>query len=256
MKLPTLSSLVPVAPNAAGSAPLPGLRGLPGAGAASLPELRRGLWIALVALAALLAWDLGGADLAVVRLFAGPHGFPLRDHWLTAGLLHQGGRWLTTGLAVMLLVNAVRPLWPGLTRRERWGAVALTTVSLVLIPLLKQGSTTSCPWDLAEFGGVAHYVSHWRFGVLDGGPGHCFPSGHASSAFAFFSLFFMLRRAYPAQARAALGAVLVLGALYGLAQLARGAHYPSHTMWTAWICWTLAVVASPALRARDADAGT
>jgi membrane-associated PAP2 superfamily phosphatase len=38
--------------------------------------------------------------------------------------------------------------------------------------------------------------------------------------------------------------------------MARGAHYPSHTMWTAWICWTLAVVAAPWLRARDADAGT
>ncbi|MDH0867419.1 phosphatase PAP2 family protein [Mitsuaria sp. GD03876] len=253
MKPTPLSSLVPLPLNAAGSSALPGL---PGAGALPLPELRRGLLIALLSLATLLAWDLAGWDLAVVRLFGDAHGFALRDHWVTAGLLHQGGRWLTTGLAVMLLVNAVRPLWPALTRRERWGAVALTTLSLILIPLLKQGSTTSCPWDLAEFGGVARYVSHWRFGVLDGGPGHCFPSGHASSAFAFFSLFFMLRRAYPAQARAALGLVLTLGVLYGLAQLARGAHYPSHTMWTAWICWTLAVIASPALRARDADAGT
>ena len=42
--------------------------------------------------------------------------------------------------------------------------------------------------ELAEFGGVAQHVSHWSLGVLDGGPGHCFPSGHASSAFAFFAL--------------------------------------------------------------------
>ncbi len=253
MKPHSLPPLAAVSLDAAGSTALPGLAP---AGALGRPGLRRGLLIALVSLAALLLWDLAGWDLAVVRLFADARGFPLRDHWITAGLLHQGGRWLTTGLAVMMLVNAVRPLWPGLTRRERWGAVALTAVSLILIPLLKQGSTTSCPWDLAEFGGVARYVSHWRFGVLDGGPGHCFPSGHASSAFAFFSLFFMLRRAYPAQARAALTTVLVLGTLYGMAQLARGAHYPSHTMWTAWICWTLAVIAAPALRARNADADT
>ena len=231
----------------AGGASAPGLSPV---GGMSLPDLRRGWILALVGLAALLSWDAAGWDLAVVRLFGDIHGFALRDHWLTSGLLHQGGRWLATALALMLLINAVRPLWPGLSRRERWGAVALTAVSLVVIPLLKQGSTTSCPWDLAEFGGVAHYVSHWSFGVRDGGPGHCFPSGHASSAFAFFSLFFMLRRAYPAQARVALGAVVVLGAMYGVAQMARGAHYPSHTMWTAWICWTLAMVASPWMRSR------
>jgi membrane-associated PAP2 superfamily phosphatase len=225
-------------------------------GAMTLPALRRGWLVALASLAALLLWDFAGWDLAVVRLFADAHGFALRDHWMTSGLLHQGGRWMATGLAVMLVINAVRPLWPGLTRRERWGAVALTAVSLILIPLMKQGSSTSCPWDLAEFGGVAHYVSHWHFGLRDGGPGHCFPSGHASSAFAFFSLFFMLRRAYPRQARFALGAVVTMGVLYGFAQMARGAHYPSHTMWTGWICWTLAVIAAPWLRARDADAGT
>ena len=193
---PPLSPL----PLGAGSASAPVLSPV---GALRLPDLRRGWLVALAGLAALLLWDAAGWDLAVVRLFADAHGFALRDHWLTSGLLHQGGRWVATGLAVVLLINALRPLWPGLTRRERWGAVALTAVSLVLIPLMKQGSSTSCPWDLAEFGGVAHYVSHWRFGVGDGGPGHCFPSGHASSAFAFFSLFFMLRRAYPRQARIA-----------------------------------------------------
>jgi membrane-associated PAP2 superfamily phosphatase len=24
----------------------------------------------------------------------------------------------------------------------------------------------------------------------------------------------------------------------------RGAHYPSHTMWTGWICWAVTVVAA------------
>ncbi|WP_088386050.1 phosphatase PAP2 family protein [Roseateles aquatilis] len=211
----------------------------------ALPRTGRAIAVALLGLAVLALWDLAGWDLAVVRLFGRVDGFALREYWLTSGVLHVGGRWVATGLAVVLLVNAVRPLWPGLTRRERWGAVALTTISLLLIPMIKQGSTTSCPWDLAEFGGTARYVSHWSFGVLDGGPGHCFPSGHASSAFAFFSFYFMLRRAYPRQARAALTGVMMLGCLYGFAQLARGAHYPSHTMWTAWICWTLAVAAAP-----------
>ncbi|WAC74169.1 phosphatase PAP2 family protein [Roseateles sp. SL47] len=211
------------------------------AGPRWLPRLSGGTWTVLLGLLAVLAWDGLGLDLAVVRWFGDAQGFTWRNHWLTSGVMHQGGRWLATGLVVMLLVNAVRPLWPGLSRRERWLAVATTAVCLILIPLIKQGSTTSCPWDLAEFGGTARYISHWRLGVADGGPGHCFPSGHASSAFAFFSLFFMLRRAYPRQAGMALMGVLILGFCYGMAQMARGAHYPSHTLWTAWICWAVTV---------------
>ena len=33
----------------------------------------------------------------------------------------------------------------------------------------------------------------------------------------------------------------LLGALYGTAQLVRGAHYPSHTLWTGFICWVVAL---------------
>ena len=32
-----------------------------------------------------------------------------------------------------------------------------------------------------------------------------------------------------------------LGVVYGVGQMLRGAHYPSHTMWTAWICWAVTV---------------
>jgi membrane-associated PAP2 superfamily phosphatase len=37
-------------------------------------------------------------------------------------------------------------------------------------------------------------------------------------------------------------------AAFGGAQYLRGAHYPSHTLWTAWLCWVL----SAALLARPA----
>jgi hypothetical protein len=42
-------------------------------------------------------------------------------------------------------------------------------------------------------------------------------------------------------ARAVLLAVLAAGALFGWAQLARGAHFPSHTLWSAWLCWVIGV---------------
>ena len=52
---------------------------------------------------------------------------------------------------------------------------------LLAVAALKRHSPTSCPWSLQEFGGHAVYLSHWRWRP-DGGPGHCFPSGHASGA--------------------------------------------------------------------------
>ena len=210
------------------------------------------LQASVIALALLLLWDFSGLDLWAVRLVGGEQGFAWRERWLTAGLMHQGGRWLALSLILWMLFHALHvprwSPWAGLSRRERWVGCGVMALSLALIPLLKRASQTSCPWDLAEFGGNARYVSHWAWGVLDGGSGHCFPSGHASSAFAFLAGYFMLRRSRPRQARLWLGALLLLGTGYGLAQMARGAHYPSHTMWTAWICWTLAALSERWMR--------
>ena len=65
-------------------------------------------------------------------------------------------------------------------QQEKISALRNAVQAYPVIPLLKARSLTSCPWDLIEFGGKAQYVSHWLRGVTDGGPGRCFPSGHAS----------------------------------------------------------------------------
>ncbi|MDR7331625.1 phosphoethanolamine--lipid A transferase [Roseateles asaccharophilus] len=195
-----------------------------------------GTWLSL---GVLLLWDASGLDLRFARYWGDAGGFAWREHWLTAGVLHEGGRALAWVVVALLVVNVVRPLWRLQSRRERVWWLAVTLACVALIALLKRASTTSCPWDLTEFGGVARHLSHWRLGVADGGGGHCFPSGHASAAFAFLGGYFALRRAYPRQARAWLAGVLLAGALFGGAQLARGAHFPSHTLWTAWICWAV-----------------
>lgn len=220
------------------------------------PRTARDLLITALAGALLLAWDFSGLDLPTVRLFGNAQGFAWRDAWLTKTALHEGGRigsWvLLAGLALGVLRAGLQARRHGPTlnlrgpapfgHRLRWFAVTL--LCLVAVPTLKRYSTTSCPWDLAEFGGVAPYVRHWAFGVSDGGPGHCFPSGHAVAAFAFFSLYFQLRDERPVAARWALGAVLLVGCAFGWAQLVRGAHFPSHTLWSAWICWAVCVAAA------------
>ena len=81
--------------------------------------------------------------------------------------------------------------------------------------------------------------------MADGGSGHCFPSGHAVSAFAFVALFFLWRPHRPRLAWALLGAVLAFGAVSGLTQLVRGAHFLSHSLWSAWLCAAIAVAARP-----------
>ena len=207
------------------------------------------LYVTLAGLALLLAWDLSGLDLAVMRALADDEqGFAWRQHWLTAQLIHGGGRvagWLLIGL---LAVNVARPLWAGPSRAERWRWLAVTALCLLGVPALKQISHTSCPWDLAEFGGWAAYVSHWQFGVGDGGPGRCFPSGHATAAFAFFSGWFALREYRPRAARRWLVGVLLLGVVYGGGQTLRGAHFPSHSLWTAWLCWACCAALMPPRR--------
>jgi membrane-associated PAP2 superfamily phosphatase len=215
--------------------------------------LRRDGPSTLAALLALLAWDASGADLAAVRLFGGAHGFAWRDSFWASTLLHDGGRIAAWVLLALLVAAALRAgaetaLQPGPATRWRWIAVMLAGV--VAVPALKRLSLTSCPWDLAEFGGVAHYVSHWVPGLSDGGAGHCFPSGHAVAAFAFLGLYFQWRDLNPRRARAWLLGVLATGLAFGGAQLVRGAHYPSHTLWTAWLCWALCAAAAAALDAR------
>lgn len=211
--------------------------------------LRLDIATTLASLLLLLAWDFSGLDLPAMRAVGSSAGFEWQHHWLTQRVAHDGGRLLAWLVLAVLLVNVWRPLWPGPTRAERVRWLVVTVVCVVVVPAIKQVSRSSCPWDLAEFDGVAQYVSHWTLGRGDGGPGRCFPSGHAAAAFAYFSGWFALRDEHPRAARAWLLAVLAVGTLFGVAQYVRGAHYPSHTLWTAWLCWTLCVVLMPRRRA-------
>ena len=134
------------------------------------------------------------------------------------------------------------PLGPlkRLTRGERVRLVLGVLSALLVVALIKQASWSSCPSDLLEFGGSAQYVSHWLWGVRDGGGGHCFPAGHASTGFAFIAGYFCLHEKAPRQARLWLAAALLAGLALGLVQQLRGAHYLSHVLWSGWFCWTSA----------------
>lgn len=224
------------------SAPGRVLGAQPGPRAAPLPAAPRyrldQLHLLLAGLALVLLWDLSGLDRNLMQALGSAHGFAWRDHPVTRGWLHDGGRWFS---ALVLLLLAGGLAWrqaAGLTRAERLRWLATAVACMLLVPALKQFSQTSCPWDLAEFGGTARWLSHWQPGS-DGGPGRCFPSGHAVAAFGHIGGWLALRPRHPRLARLWLAGVLVSGSLFGLAQTLRGAHPPSHTLWTAWLCWAL-----------------
>jgi membrane-associated PAP2 superfamily phosphatase len=194
-----------------------------------------------LALLALLAWDYSALDLPVTRWFGTPSGFGWRHHWLTTTVMHEGVRACAFAVLALLVAGVWWPLGAArqLPRSTRvWWLVA-TLTCLLVIPLIKRASLSSCPWALAEFGGVARHVSHWAWGQRDGGGGGCFPSGHASAAFSFLAGYFALRAAAPGAARAWWCVLLAVGLLAGWSQLMRGAHYVSHTLWTGWLCWCL-----------------
>ena len=191
----------------------------------------------------LLAWDAGDLDMQLAGWFGGPAGFPLKDHWLFSAVLHEGG---LLAAWVALIVVTLMVWWPrGVFRRieasRRLQLVMTALAAVSAVSLLKSFSHTSCPWDLAEFGRAARHVSHWDWASVDGGSGRCFPAGHASAGFAFVAGYFAFAEDAPGVARAWLAAALLAGLALGVAQQVRGAHFMSHTLWTAWVCWCVAL---------------
>lgn len=207
------------------------------------------LWpISLIGLALTLLWDASGLDLWVMAQLGSSQGFAMQHNWWLEAVLHDGARQLAWGVLALLALMVWRPigLFRHLPRRQRTEMLLGTLLALLLISTLKHHSLSSCPWDLQQFGGVAEYRSHWAWGLPDGGPGKCFPGGHASAAFAFLALPLSLLASELTTHRHTgwwcLTGVLLAGIVLGATQTLRGAHYPSHNLWTALICWTVALL--------------
>lgn len=163
-----------------------------------------------------------------------------RDAWVTSNLIHDGGRQLVAVIALLLLGVMAGSIHPQL-RPHRRGLVyvlASAIVSALLVNLLKRVTAMDCPWDLVRFGGDRVY-----HGLLEGRAetsGKCFPAGHASAGYAWFGAYFFARACFPRWRLPILGGVMALGLIFGIGQQVRGAHFFSHDVWTAWLCWIVA----------------
>ena len=197
--------------------------------------------VSLFLLIIFLVWDITTWDMQLATIWGEPGGFALREHWWMAKIMHAGARNVGWLFFVAILIGIWRP-WGALRALATADRVSLflsVLSALLSVTLIKGFSQTSCPWDLQAFGGAAPYVSHWNLWVSDGGGGHCFPAGHASTGFAFMAAYFGLRQNNAPGAMKWLVLAISVGFVLGIAQQMRGAHFMSHTFWTAWLCWTV-----------------
>ncbi len=197
-----------------------------------------------MALATLL--ELTTIDLKVAHLFYDEsRGLWPQAHsaWCNEWL-HLGGRDFVFLLGLigigLFLVSFFQTRWRH-WRRPAAFLVASIALSTGLVASLKQITNVDCPRRLTEFGGDRPYVRLFADRPDDLPRAHCFPGAHSSSAFSLFSLFFILRdrgRWKKAASRALAGASL-LGFLFAFGQWARGAHFVSHDLWSAFLCWAM-----------------
>jgi membrane-associated PAP2 superfamily phosphatase len=176
----------------------------------------------LIAAALALALFHGSAlDLAATRFFFDPAtgSFPLKDSHALAVWGHTVVKWLALGAWLACVVEG------GPWRR---GAIYALVIAAV-VALLKQASPWSCPWDLPAFGGSRPET------------GGCLPAGHPLSGFAFFGVAAALWTARRHAAWMVLALASFAGIAAGAVQVARGAHFVSHVLATAWCAAALAV---------------
>lgn len=204
------------------------------------------LWMPLTIFAGLslmlmgLHGDLWFAD----RLYAMEgHAWNLQTGYITQDLLHAAGRqaskdlWFTLALVagLSLLVRQARQ-W----RRPLVYLLLATALSTAAVGLLKRWTNMDCPWDLLRYGGDKAYYGLFMHRPSILGHAKCFPAGHASAGYAWIALYFFFLSTRPRWRWWGLGFALGLGALFGVAQQLRGAHFLSHDLWTLMICWFIA----------------
>ncbi|MFH1216088.1 MAG: phosphatase PAP2 family protein [Pseudomonadota bacterium] len=188
------------------------------------------------------AFEYSGLDLWWVSHF---YDFPsqnwlFKHHWFFDSVIHTGGQWLVKIMALMWLIAFIMTFFRQSMKPFRKILVyfiVATAAGPLLVNLGKQFTHIYTPWDLQIFHGEQPYIRLFDT-VPDGAPvGHAFPAGHSSGGFAFLSLYFLMKHHDSLYSRYGLFFGLCLGLVFGLGQQVRGAHFPSHDLFSLAICW-------------------
>ena len=169
----------------------------------------------------------------------GVNGFPFRTHWLVKGVLHDAAAKLSGILATLLIAFNLHQLFKPTTswrtiisaRYIMWSWLSTT----LIIGYLKSITKLPCPWNILQFGGQNEYLSLLNTFSSQYSVGHCFPSAHATGGYGLIGLVFVVLL-YGRPLRFGLFPALFVGALYGAAQMVRGAHFLSHDLFSIALC--------------------
>lgn len=212
------------------------------------PRFDRRWWygLPLALLALMLLFEPSRLDFAISGLFfVQGQGFIGRHNSFLEDVLHDRAKQLVIVIGALAIVGFVLSLLPTRLRplRRTLGYLVLAMgLSTSFVTPLKKVSQMHCPWSLEQYGGVENFspLLGPRAEPVDK-PGNCWPGGHAAAGFALFALFFALRNTHPRSAKAALIAAMTLGVVFSLVRIAQGAHFLSHNLWTASLCWLISL---------------
>jgi membrane-associated PAP2 superfamily phosphatase len=210
---------------------------------------RQTLVLAASAVALCAVFGDGRLDLAVEHWFYDEtlHAFPLANHWLLKNTLHDAAR-IVSATAALILFAVAAAAWAmprdarlRVYRKELLFAAIAALAATLTVGTLKHFSAHACPWDLEHFGGTALYHPLLAARPAPPVPVGCFPAAHPLSGYAWLAAGFSLLPHAPRLARRWWQLAFLLGTLLGAVQVARGAHFPSHVLWTAWVTWAVNV---------------
>ncbi len=205
------------------------------------------LVLPVVAAASALLWlELAGGNRVVADyIYAWEGGqWLLRDHRITSSWIHHGGKQISLALWLGALVlrllirnSSAFAIW----RRPLTYLLVTTLAATTLVSVLQMVTFMDCPWDMQAYGGPRPYIA--LFDVRPAGlkSAACFPAGHASAGYCWVALYFFFAELAPRLRWRGLAFGLTLGAVFGISQQLRGAHFPSHDVMTLLICWLTAL---------------
>lgn len=183
--------------------------------------------------------------LADLHYDASAGGFPWRNTWFATDFMHGYVKNVLVWLGLITIAAALADLVS--PRRflpaQRSTQLRILALSACLEPLivksLKQTTYLQCPWSIDLYGGSAPMLRILDTVTATMQKAACFPAGHASTGMWLVALAVFWLPGKPR--RAALGylAGLSIGLALGWVQQMRGAHFLTHTLWTAWIASAL-----------------
>ena len=184
-------------------------------------------------------------DVLLMQPFHDPvaGGFPLRNQWFFAVVLHTAAKWiavLTPAAAVLVFSTS---WWWAPARPWRWPALYLALcagVTAAVVGLIRELTNRYSPWAIDRFGGEVPWTPLFAGTPAPFIDGHSFPAAHAAGAFAWVSLWFVGRHLRHGRTWWWLLPGLMGGLLFAWTQHVRGEHFPSHNLWTLAIAWTVA----------------